>query len=230
MLKSQEFPTAGEDHPNPKVDVTHGGLLEQANRLRKEAAELEIALSQERQRLIVPLQPSLFELPSYADVKDSVWTFNYRFSDQPEPKKVEESEVKRSLYAGRLCLKFRADGYTDILSHEPRSNSSTTNLEVVKAWGWDLERSNEDGQEYLSFSVDAKVNGNNPSRRFYFQIRHIREQGFVMLQDGTVTVKQDVFDDSIASRWSLFSPKGILAQFRYVGNFAVTKTLSSLLK
>ena len=202
-----------------------GNLLERAAKLRQEATEMEATLRKKR-RVTAPPQPELYSLPVYKDVKDSIWTFSYRFSDQPEPKEADPY-VKRTFYTGRLCLKFRADGYTDIISHVPSSNNA---LDIVKAWGWDLEPSNDDRKEYLLFSVDVVVPGNDESRRFYFQTRQELERTCILLKDGTVTIKQDAADaTSIPGRWGFFSPKGILAQFRYVGDFAVTKTLNSLL-
>jgi hypothetical protein len=57
------------------------------------------------------------------------------------------------------------------------------------------------------------------SQRFYFQARQTKEKqtNIVSLSEGTVTVKQDIVQKS--ARWGLFSPAGILAQFRYVGDF-----------
>lgn len=146
----------------------------------------------------------------YKSINDSTWTLTYRFADRPESR-----EETRTLYSGKLTVIFLNDGYTEVVRHE------SALAKVQKVWGWDVEQSNNDDddvQEYLLFSVDFVL----PSvgkQRFYFQARKdVNGLGNISLAEGTITVKQDVVDSN-ASRWSLFSPRGILAEFRAVGEF-----------
>jgi len=181
----------------------------------------------------------------YTEVADSVWTISYRFSDQPEPSKDSDKAAdkqpteRRRFFRGKLVVKFRNDGYTDIVAQEALGAASEQAV-IVKAWGWDSEQSSDDDdddgreQEYLLFSIDANLqtldegDGEPTTRtqRFYFQARQEKDtrSKTVSLVDGTVTIKQDVLRQS--SRWALFSPTGILAQFRYVGDF-IAKPYSS---
>ena len=193
-------------------------MLEKALRLRQEASELEASLSSSRsQRQSASASSPSKPAPVYTDMAGSVWSFSYRFSDQPDDDDTGLSP-KRTFYSGKLTLALRPDGYTDIVSHEP--GASGKQLTVSKAWGWDVERSQEDEKEYLLFSVDASVPSQDEpeKQRFYFQARKETEGAGLSLKGGTVTIKQDVFKSN-ASRWSLFSPSGILAEFRYVGDF-----------
>ena len=186
-----------------------------ASKLRQEAFELEKKLREgkesagqgkEQGRDSVPLPPK------YSDVRDSVWTISYLFASEPQPKNANEQEIiKTTRYGGKLTLHFKPDGYTDVISHE-----SDGSLDILKAWGWDLETSNDDGNEYIVFSIDALGAGGS-KQRFYMQAKSETDAGEITLSGGTVTVKQDVTETG--SRWGLFSPKGILAEFRYVGDF-----------
>ena len=195
-------------------------LLKKASKLRQEASELESALTGSRRpketSSTVPAAVVCKTLP------DSVWTFSYRFSDQPESrdKEKEEDDSKRVFYSGKLTLRLREDGYSEIISHEPRAPGNT--LDVLKAWGWDVEVSNEDQNDYLLFSVDMNVPSNEGARkeRFYFQARQESDDAGISLKEGTVTIKQDVVDSKRSpALWGLFPPRGILAEFRYVGDF-----------
>ncbi len=92
---------------------------------------------------------------------------------------------------------------------------------MIKVWGWDIEQSAEedDGKDYLQFSVDFDVPGIG-KRRFYFQAKQqVDRNKVVSIGDGIVSVKQDVVQSKTAGILRFLSPKGILAQFSYVGNF-----------
>ena len=203
--------TSGTDE-EPSED-----LLSKAARLRQEAQDLETKL-----RASSPSgRPNPVEAAAapvvYRDVKDSVWTFSYLFAESPEDD--TSSRVPVTKYGGKLTLYLRPDGYTDIVHHHP---SASISMDIVKAWGWDIETSAEDEQEYVLFSVDAIIPSDGRKERFYFQARKDKgRDGEIRLQDGTVTMKQDVTEtkDGSSTFWGLFSPKGILARFTYVGNF-----------
>jgi hypothetical protein len=204
-------------------------LLERAARLRKEIKELESQVTSKR-----PTPPSADTIETaieYTDISDSVWSFSYRFSDEPElseeDSKKDETR-RRRFYSGKVVLKFRSDGYTEILDQEQVSGSaesSSRKVEIVKVWGWDIEESNEveDGEsKYLIFSMDVNLpvlNGGTTQQRFYYQARLDQDprSKTILLSKGTVTIKSDVVQKSV--RWGFFSPAGILAQFRYVGDF-----------
>ena len=55
--------------------------------------------------------------------------------------------------------------------------------------------------------------------RFYFQTRieKDRRSGEIFLDDGTVTLKKDI--EPPGGFWGIFNAGGILAQFRYCGEF-----------
>eukprot|EP00977_Amphora_coffeiformis_P022088 scaffold10394_cov173-Amphora_coffeaeformis.AAC.6 len=197
--------------------------------------------------------------PVYTQISDSIWTFTYRFTIATERNTDDDASSPPPLpkYSGKLTLHLLANGYTDLLLHIYVNNGlveiclkqirissfpayllqlkheaavPSQALDIVKAWGWDLEQSEEqdDKTEYVLFSIDFmvpddKTNGGKKKERFYFQARQDKDgKGVLALQDGTVTVKQDVTEtrDGSSSFWGLFSPKGILARFTYVGNFA----------
>lgn len=198
--------------------------LDKAAKLRREVQELEA--SSKRRSTEVPntnVRPM-----EYTEVADSVWVLSYRFSDQPEPAEDDASGPRRRFYGGKLTVKFRRDGYTDLVSQEA-SGSATETCKLVKAWGWDIEMSKDnekggDEKEYLVFSIDVDLssttNHNQASlQRFYFQARQDKDPktGALSFAEGTVTIKRDVVQNS--TRWGFFSPAGILAQFRYVGDF-----------
>jgi hypothetical protein len=196
-----------------------GELLDKASRLRQEATDLETKLRTEQEgkpQRNTP-QGNKPDTPVCKRIEDSVWTFTYRFSNEPESNKEDEAEAKpRDFYRGKLTVKFRADGFTDIVAQEPGETSKA--LSIVKTWGWDTEASSEDKKEYLLFSADIKL-PKDGQERFYLQARQEREGDAIVLKEGTVTVKRDVNDSSSPGFWGVFSGKGILAQFRYVGDF-----------
>jgi hypothetical protein len=198
-----------------------GELLDKALRLRQEATDLETKLRTEQEGKPKRNTPEANkpDTPVCKRIEDSVWTFTYRFSNEPESNKEDEAGAKpRDFYRGKLTVKFRADGFTDIVAHEPGEPSKA--LSVVKTWGWDTETSNEDEKDYLLFSADIKLPSEKDGQeRFYLQARQEREGDAIVLKEGTVTVKRDVNDSSSPGFWGVFSGKGILAQFRYVGDF-----------
>ena len=217
----------GNNGNNPNIE-----LLKRAARLRKEIQELESQVTPRRPT--TPQSAGTVETAvEYTDISDSAWSFTYRFSDEPEPSddtssdKSEETR-RRRFYNGKVVLKFRSDGYTEILEQEQvlgSVESPSRKAEIVKVWGWDIEESNEvdDGErKYLLFSMDVKLpqpNGGTTQQRFYYQARLNEDPRFktISLSEGTVTIKSDVVQKSV--RWGFFSPAGILAQFRYVGDF-----------
>ena len=229
--------------PAQSLDGSTGGadgndLLERAARLRKEIQELE------RQVTSTP-RPTTNQMgrnagvvaqasAEYTDIADSVWSLTYRFSDIAEPSedttapdRVAGTEFRRRFYRGKVVLRFRSDGYTELLDQESFASFSESpeTVDIVKAWGWDVEESDEpnDGpSKYLLFSMDVKLsqpNGETTQQRIYFQARQnqaARSQ-LISLSEGSVTIKSDLIQKSV--RWGFFSPAGIMAQFRDVGEF-----------
>jgi len=239
------FSPAGKPHRNTAVKSlvvlnkiplpSDGGksesndLLERAARLRKEIEELESKATTPRPRAETPKVSE--KAIEYSSIDDSVWLLSYRFSDQPEPSDDEKAtddtiQQPRRFYRGKVVLKFLSDGYTEIIEKQSLGSESEK-ADIVKAWGWDIEESDEaDGQEYLLFSmdVDFELDGERTRQRFYFQARQDKDtrSQAISLSEGTVTVKKDVVQKS--ARWGFFSPAGILAQFRYVGDFIAKPT------
>jgi len=191
-------------------------LRESAQKLRDEAKALESNLDR-KPRAVVAMEPVA---PSYTSLKESVWTLSYRFVSDP-PKKDDDDDAPVSNYSGKLTVKLLSDGYTELIRHEP---STGDRLELLKVWGWDKEVSNEDDKDYVLFSTNIKVPESdvampNEELRFYWQARVESDSGGALsLADGTVTVKKDV--EPPGGFWGIFNGGGILAQFRYVGNFA----------
>ena len=179
-------------------------LLEQAARLRQEAEAMESSI--DRKEVDRPSVP-----PKYSSMDDSVWTLNYRFRLTPD------EETTPSL-GGKVVLRFRPDGYTDVLEA-----SALDGHRVAKVWGWDVEYATDDDKDYLLFSMDVQLPGESSTQRFYFQARYVLDSE-VELQEGTVTVKQDVVKSAPNGLLGFLSPKGILAQFRIVGGFVARPT------
>lgn len=204
-------------------------LRDSASKLRQEVEALKEELG-ERKGLkksdAVSIQQPASQLVLYMTVPDSIWTFTYRFSSEPEPEEDSDKDetIARTSYSGKLTLKFRADGYTDILTQEA-TGATLSQLQIEKAWGWDEEISNEDGLRYILFSTNVKLSEQDASmpgqtQRFYWQARLDTDSSTksISLVDGTITVKKDVKPPG--GFWGVFDGGGILAQFRYVGNFA----------
>ena len=192
-------------------------LKQSASKLREEAEAMRQELDDARPRTKAPSSSVLQPSPpvTYTDLKDSSWTFTYRFSKEPtsddDGDEKKDDKQARVNYSGKLTVTLRADGYTDIISHEPLGSPA---LNISKVWGWDEEVSNEDDLRYLLFSVNTK----SPEERFYWQARIDRNQkNEIALADGTVTIKKNV--EPPGGFWGLFNGRGILVQFRTVGNF-----------
>jgi hypothetical protein len=204
--------------------TTDGGsdaekFRESAQKLRDEAQVLESKMDRK------PASAPAFESPlAYTSLKESIWTLTYRFASDPNDENDNDEEVQPvSNYLGKLTVKLLSDGYTELLSHEPTGNAR---LELLKVWGWDKEVGEEDELDYVLFSTNIRVPDTdvampNEELRFYWQARvdTDRSSGALSLTDGTVTVKKDVKPPG-GGFWGVFNGGGILAQFRYVGNFA----------
>ena len=193
-------------------------LLDKASKLRQEANDLESTLDSATRRRPGQEARGAPE-PVYQSIPGSTWELSYRFSDKPERKEGTET-APRDFFAGKLTLCMKPDGYTDIVVHEP---SGEKKVNILKAWGWDVETSSEDEKDYLLFSLDVKVPSSDEEKtRFYFQARQdgADEATGVVLKEGTITIKQDIVESGRSpGLWGFFSPKGILAEFRYVGDF-----------
>jgi hypothetical protein len=191
-------------------------LLERASQLRQEAEAMERQLRAERGSRPVAManipEPKLPAI-KYEALPDSMWEITYRFANEPV-KDREDRDEPWEYYRGTLNLKLRSDGFTEILS---QANDS---LRVAKVWGWDEELSQKDDKRYLLFSVDVKI-GQQSQQRFYFQAELVQDtRTSIALKEGTVTIKQDLAETQKMMGFGFFSAKGILAQFRYVGDFS----------
>lgn len=201
------------------VDV----LKEKASRLRKEADELEQKLRNKRKLDLLYEQETTTpsEEKSYKDIRGSCWIMSYRFASDAVPK---DNDNKISYYNGKIKIELTPDGYTNLIECiEPREEN-TKRLQFKKFWGWDEEISNEDNLTYVLFSADIQLpktdsNYSEKPVRFYFQARVDKDDksGNITLNDATVTLKKDV--QTPYGFWGFFSGQGILAQFRYCGNF-----------
>jgi hypothetical protein len=197
-------------------------LLDAASRLRNEADVLEAKMKKSRslrkeqeQEESAGQQKAV--APIYTDIRDSCWNVTYRFATEPISSQTndneKESEKPLKFFSGKLTLIFRADGYTDIVSHEGRGSSTLT---FLKFWGWDEEISSEDSLRYLSWSADVDVPEEGTSR-FYFNARIDEDISELGISDGKVTVKRDL--EAPGGFWGVFNAAGILAQFRLCGDF-----------
>ncbi|CAB9499954.1 expressed unknown protein [Seminavis robusta] len=199
-------------------------LLERAAQLREEANTMETQLRAERgtSRPVVmdtipePRAPTI----KYDKLPNSKWEIKYRFAEEPV-KDRDEDAGPLEYYRGKLVLHLRDDGYTDILSEEG-GDDDDNRIRVTKIWGWDEELVQEDNTRYLLFSMDAKT-PNSSKLRFYFQAKLEQEsRTSIALKGGTVTIKQDLAEEQKMMAFGFFSAKGILARFRYVGEFAAS--------
>jgi hypothetical protein len=188
---------------------------EEAERLRESASKLRQEADALREKLGPPLSAQRQQVAApapvvYTKLKDSSWELTYLFSKDPRNNdNGDESQQEPTInYSGKLTVTFKADGYTDLVSHVP---SGKDRLDIHKVWGWDEEESQEeDHLRCVLFSV------NGDSSRSYWQARiDTDNNGIITLSDGTVTVKRD----AVPGLWGVFDASGILAQFQYVGNF-----------
>jgi len=197
-----------------------GDLLEKASRLRKEAKEMETKINR---RADAGEFGKLEESITYTSLEDSSWILSYRFASEPPPKDEEEVSTTLKYYSGKMLIRLRTDGYTDFLKHEKISETKE-GLKFTKFWGWDVEISREDDRKYLQFSADVLLPPLDPiystrETRFYFNalVEENSRTGEIKLCDGTVTIKRDV--EPPGGFWGIFNGGGILAQFRYCGEF-----------
>jgi hypothetical protein len=239
--------------------------LEKATQLRRDIERLEQQQQQSTStsttnRVLSQQQQQQQVKVEVTDIANSIWIISYRFSDEPEQdttsdnnNNYNEEVLVRKFYSGKVTVKFRKDGYTDIISQSSvgaGTTDSTNNintLHILKAWGWDIERGSGGGSstddddndiDYILFSLDVHLPSSSSSptssiigttkQRFYFQARQVRNnkqsstsKTILSFEDGTITIKQDILDSNkkTPKRWGLFSPRGILVQFRSVGNF-----------
>jgi hypothetical protein len=206
-------------------------LLEKARLLREEAKAMEedLRTSRPMSKTFATSKPTT--TPTiYTKLEDSVWTISYRFSSQPAPENDEKDDNTaknkfRIFYSGKMDVRLKADGYSERMQQAPSNADPNSNdIDVVKIWGWDRETSNEDGKDYVLFSMDVQMRGSDPDlpsqkERYYFQARvDDNGTGGIELKDGTITVKKDVAEQT-KGRWGLFNVAGILSQFRYCGDF-----------
>lgn len=206
---------------------------------RKEEGEKDTS-----QVVVVKTPPKI-----YTQLENSDWTISYRFASDPiasndndtnqgnedDMTKMKMRAVETTAdtplvyYSGKVSVRFTGDGYTELLT--PTTDDTTTtskSLTFLKFWGWDKEISNEDEKEYLSFSADIVLPKSDPnysvsssSCRFYFnsQVETDSKSGEISLTSGTVTVKRDI--EPPGGFWGVFSAGGILAQFRFCGEFLI---------
>jgi hypothetical protein len=214
-------PYAPTEKRSSKDDIDN--LRESAERLRKEAKDMEDGLADKR-NAVTNSVPGGVVIPNYKMLADSTWTCTYRFSSDPRKDDENAATTEGSNYSGKYTVSFKADGYTDLISHEP---SGASTIAIEKVWGWDEEVSNDDGLAYILFSTSVTLPSNdkfapNKEIRYYWQARIDTASdagGGLTLQDGTVTVKKDIGPPG-GGFWGAISGAGILAQFRYVGNFS----------
>ena len=231
-------------------DGSTNQLIDKASKLREEAELLQRELEEAKRSKIGTSRPQASDdrvgkslpQPTYKQLRDSTWTVIYRFSSQPSKDddgsdEGSSGEKSRNVYySGSFNIYFKGDGYSELVSHEPTGGTSSTSnaVEIVKVWGWDKETSNDDGLDYILWSMDVKLPKIDPklpsqTERFYLQARvdqNKAPQEGLSLKDGTITVKQDIADRT-GGIWGLFSVKGILSEFKYVGEFATRPTMSA---
>mmetsp|Transcript_20234 Transcript_20234/g.58044 ORF Transcript_20234/g.58044 Transcript_20234/m.58044 type:complete len:244 (-) Transcript_20234:81-812(-) len=196
-------------------------LRSRAEKLRREVEELEAKMKREKPSAssTASSAPAVLK-KTYTTLDDSEWTLSYRFASDPPPKDDADDgndQVRLRFYSGKVGIKLKSDGYTDITDDE-----QVKDITYSKFWGWDEEISNEDGLRYLLFSADVEksADDNNPGTdRFYFQARVEQDERSkeISLADGKVTVKRDI--EPPGGFWGVLSGKGILAQFRVCGDF-----------
>lgn len=199
----------------------------------------------DKQAAVVVTPPKL-----YTQLENSDWILSYRFASDPissnddDTKPGNENDMTNMktkptivekpivYYSGKVVVRLKDDGYTELLppldDTTTTQSSSSKSLTFLKFWGWDKEISNEDEKEYLSFSADIVLPKSDPnysssssSCRFYFnsQVETDSQTGEISLTSGTVTVKRDI--EPPGGFWGVFRAGGILAQFRYCGEFLI---------
>lgn len=198
-------------------------LKEKASRLRKEADELEDKMKNKRNLDSLQKQKSnaSVEEKYCKDIRGSSWIMSYRFTSNAIS---QENDAKIDYYNGKIKIELTPDGYTNLIECIEPSEENAKRLHFLKFWGWDEEISNEDSLNYVLFSADVKLPKSDPNYsekpvRFYFQARVDKDDksGNITLNDATVTLKKDI--QPPAGFWGFLSGQGILAQFRYCGDF-----------
>jgi hypothetical protein len=104
-------------------------LLEKARKLRQEAQQMEQKLratkpgpsSEDPTRSPTPVA-------KVTRLEDSLWTVSYRFSSQPK-KEDNNDETRIPNYSGKVTIRLRADGYSELVS-----SSEDSKLQMVKVW------------------------------------------------------------------------------------------------
>ena len=199
-------------------------LMARAQQLREEAGALETKLRSERPLAVAGHRASSTAVTApveYNTIANSVWKLTYRFADQPvnnnngrDENDDEEDSAPVESFRGQITLRFQEDGYTEIIPSEDDNGP----VRIEKVWGWDQELEIKDGgRRYVLFSMDAKTP--NKRERFYFQAEVQKKQGTIALKEGTVTIKEDLAKTKKMMNFGFFAPKGMLVQFRYVGDF-----------
>jgi len=203
-------------------------LLEKASRLRKEAELLEITMQGTRE---VAKEKRATEEQGKAkktctSFKNSTWLISYRFASdavKQDDDDDDDEEVKLIYYSGKVEIKLTEDGYTNVHSDNSKEGSSS-GVRFEKFWGWDEETSQEDDLQYVLFSADVllpEADPNNEKKpiRYYFQaqVDTDAKSNEITLSGGTVTLKKDIKPPG--GFWGVFNGGGILAQFRYCGEF-----------
>lgn len=251
--------SSSSSNPN-SIDVRKQ-WLEKASKLRQEVELFEN--DPNRRKVLLGNINAIEKDIIVTDIADSVWTIRYRLSTTTttddeilQKTSASSSSTLPKYYAGQFNIQLSSNGYTQLLSttttntmNDTKSSSSSPSLNIVKAWGWDIERSNDDPNDYLMFSIDVMVpvstTGEVQQKRFYFQLKQNIDSNTksINFEDGAITIKEDVVDvrkkeqnnnnnNGGLNRFfsSLFlPPRGILAQFQLVGYFIMkpTKSLSS---
>lgn len=206
-------------------------MLEAASRLRREAEEMEESMREKQysSKRFSTDDNSVARLetlaPSFCtSLNDSSWTISYRFASDAVSKGKDDDNVKVTYYSGKLNIQLTGDGYTHIIEDNDGITNPSSQIEFKKIWGWDEEISKEDDHVYLIFSADVMFTKSDPNytskpTRYYFQAKVNKDlnSGEISLVDGTVTLKKDV--EPPGGNWGVFNGGGILAQFRYCGDF-----------
>ena len=224
LLTSLSLSSSSDDGDGD--DAKNNSLLDRASKLRQEAEQLQQQVAEKRLATATSAPPAILPL-QIMNLNDSVWTLPYRFSSQPQEENENDDDKDVIIYpnySGTLTVKLKGDGYSELMSHESRGNQ----LVIDKIWGWDQEDSQKDDDKnsYLLLSMDVTLPETDPKlagekKRYYFQARIDQDVSdkAISLQEGTITVKQDI-SAKTNGVWGLFSVAGILTQFRYVGDFS----------
>jgi hypothetical protein len=231
----------------PHSDSDDGeSLRDRALKLRQEAELLQQQVSAKRLATAAATPSTISAPPIITQLADSIWTLSYRFSSQPKPKDEDDDDgILIPNYSGKLTLKLKRDGYSDLISHESTGNQPP--LVISKIWGWDQEDSQttnaptaDEKETYLLLSMDVTLPATDPKlpsvkERYYLEARIGLDQDLskskskskssqskakaITLQQGTITVKKDI-SERTKGVWGFFSVAGILTEFRYVGDFS----------